>query len=129
MTTDEAPAVRRERFDTLAHYVKSPTPGTVVLFESCRFEWEGEDKKKNERIQKFYSAVPDVVELRRYSLDEARGLLLDMARKAQLSLAPGAAETLAETLGGDVGRIATEIEKLSTYAGPGVTITVEQSPS
>lgn len=111
-------------FECLAQYVKSPTPGTAIVFKASRFDFEGDNKKKNERIQKFFSAVPSVVELKRYSVAEARGLLVDMAKKAQLSLGPGVAETLAESLGGDVGRIATEIEKLATFAGPGRPITI-----
>jgi DNA polymerase III subunit delta len=112
-------------FECLAQYVKSPTPGTAIVFEACRFDFDGEDKKKNERIQKFFSAIPDVVELKRYSLAEARGILVDMAKKAQLALGAGVAEALAESLGGDVGRIANEIEKLATFAGPGRTITIQ----
>ncbi|MCU1263038.1 MAG: polymerase delta subunit [Bryobacterales bacterium] len=112
-------------FETLAQYVKSPTPGTAIVFEACRFDFEGDDKKKNERIQKFYSAVREVVELRRYSAGEARGILLEMAKKAKLSLGPGVADTLSESLGGDAGRIATEIEKLATFAGPGKTLGIE----
>lgn len=112
-------------FECLAQYVKSPTPGTVMVFEACRYDFEGDDKKKNERIQKFFSAVPCVVELKRYSLSEARGILVEMAKKVKLALGPGVAETLAESLGGDVGRIATEIEKLATFAGSDRTITIQ----
>jgi DNA polymerase-3 subunit delta len=112
-------------FEYLAQYVKSPTPGTAIVFEACRFDFEGDDKKKNERIQKFFSAIPVVVELKRYSPGEARTILVEMAKKAQLALGPGVAETLAESLGGDVGRIATEIEKLATFAGPARTIAIQ----
>ena len=108
----------------LEAYVKSPTPGTVILFESTRFDWEGDDKKKNERVWKFFAAVPDVVELKKYSPEEARALLEQLARKAQLALGPGVADALSESLGGDAGRIAVELEKLSTFAGAG-TITLE----
>ncbi len=108
----------------LSAYMKSPTPGTVILFESTRFDWEGDDKKKNERVRKFFAAVPDVVELKKYSPDEARALLEQLARKAQLTLGPGVAEMLSESLGGDAGRIAVELEKLSTFAGSG-TVNLE----
>ena len=108
----------------LENYVGSPTPGTVLLFESSRFDWEGDDKKKNERVRKFFAAVPDAVELKRYSQDDARALLEQLARQAKLSLGPGVAETLAESLGGDAGRIAVELEKLSLFAGTGA-VTLE----
>ena len=121
------PRVDNEDSPALAQlelYVKSPTPGTVILFESTRFDWEGDDKKKNERVRKFFAAVPDVVELKKYSPEEARALLEQLARKAQLAFGPGVADALSESLGGDAGRIAVELEKLSTFAGAG-TITLE----
>ena len=108
----------------LENYVGSPTPGTVLLFESSRFDWEGDDKKKNERVRKFFAAVPDAVELKRYSQDDARALLEQLARQVNLALGPGVAETLAESLGGDAGRIAVELEKLSLFAGTGA-VTLE----
>ena len=108
----------------LEAYVSSPTPGTAILFESSRFDWEGEEKKKNERVRKFFAAVPDAVELRRYAPEEARGLLEQLARQAKLALGPGVADALSESLGGDAGRIAVELEKLSLFAGSG-TVTLE----
>ena len=111
-------------FKELEAYVSSPTPGTAILFESSRFDWEGDDKKKNERVRKFFAAVPDAVELRRYSTDEARVLLDQLARQAKLSLGPGVADALSESLGGDAGRIAVELEKLSLFAGT-ATVTLE----
>src|SRR5262249_11231815 len=53
-------------------YLKDPTPGVVVVFEAARFDFEGDDKRKQERVRKFYSAIPDVVELRRFTSQEAR---------------------------------------------------------
>ena len=117
--SDDSPSVAQ-----LEAYLKSPTPDTVLLFESTRFDWEGDDKKKNERVRKFFAAVPDVVELKKYSPDEARVLLESLARSAKLTLGPGVAEALSESLGGDAGRIAVELEKLSTFAGSG-TVTLE----
>jgi DNA polymerase-3 subunit delta len=40
----------------LAAYLKRPTPGTVLVFEATRYDFEGEDRAKIERVQKFYSA-------------------------------------------------------------------------
>lgn len=106
-------------------YVKSPTPDVILVFESSRFDWEGDDKKKNERVRKFYAAIPDAVELKRYSQDEARGLIEALARKMQLQFGPGVTEALVESLGGDAGRIAGELEKLSLYVGAGM-VTIDQ---
>jgi len=45
----------------LTAYMKDPTPGVTLIFEAIRFDFEGEDKKKQERVRKFYSAISDVV--------------------------------------------------------------------
>jgi DNA polymerase-3 subunit delta len=111
--------------DILAAYVKSPTPGVILVFEATRWDFEGDDKAKNERARKFYGAIPDVVEFRRFSVDDARAELDRIARAADLRLDPAAAEALVEALGADVGRIAVEIEKLSLYGKP---VTAEDLP-
>ena len=43
---DDGPAVGVPD-SALAAYVKDPTPGTLLLFESTRFDLDGEEKKKN----------------------------------------------------------------------------------
>jgi DNA polymerase III subunit delta len=106
-------------------YVKSPTPGVTLVFEATRWDLEGEDKTKSERARKFFGAIPDVVEFRRFSVDEARGELDRIARAANVKLDAAAAEALVEALAADVGRIAIEIEKLSLYGKP---ITAEDLP-
>jgi len=102
----------------LQAYVKSPTPGVTLVFEATRWDLDGEDKAKNERVRKFYGAVAEVVEFRRFTPDEARGELDRIARAANVRLEPAAAEALVEALAADVGRIAVEIEKLSLYGKP-----------
>ena len=52
----------------LAAYLKDPTPGVVIVFEAIRFDFEGDDKRKQDRVRKFYAAIRDVVELRRFSV-------------------------------------------------------------
>ncbi|HEX4275876.1 MAG TPA: DNA polymerase III subunit delta [Bryobacteraceae bacterium] len=102
----------------LEAYVKSPTPGVTLIFEATRWDLDGEDKAKSERARKFYSAIPDIVEFRAFSSDEARQELDRIARAAGVRLDPAAAETLVEALAADVARIAVEIEKLSLYGKP-----------
>jgi DNA polymerase III subunit delta len=102
----------------LEAYVKNPTPGVTLIFEATRWDLEGEDKPKTERARKFFGAIPDVVEFRRFSHDEARAELTRIAREANLKLDPAAAEALVEALAADVARIAVEIEKLSLYGKP-----------
>ncbi|MBS1859941.1 MAG: DNA polymerase III subunit delta [Acidobacteria bacterium] len=101
----------------LADYMRDPTPGVTLVFEAIRFDFEGDDKRKQERVRKFYAAIPDVVELRRYSTADARHEAEGLVRKAGFRIDPAALELLVESLGGDIARIAVEIEKLSLFAG------------
>jgi DNA polymerase-3 subunit delta len=109
----------------LAAYMHSPSPGVVLLFEARRFDFEGEDKKKLERVQKFYSAVPEIVELRRFSMDEARMEARALARDRAIKIDIAALDLIVEALGGDVARIAVELEKLSLYSAAGKPITID----
>jgi DNA polymerase-3 subunit delta len=103
----------------LAAYLKDPSPEVVLLLEATRFEFVGDEKKKLERVRKFYAAVADTVELERFSMDEARAEAQALARRAQIAVDPAALELLVEALGGDVARIAVEMEKLSLYCAGG----------
>lgn len=103
--------------EQLAAYLKNPSPGLVLWFDAPRYDFEGEDKKRLDRVRKFYAAVPETVELRRYSMDDARAEAHALVRRAGVSMEPAALDLLVEALGGDVGRIAIEVEKLSLYAG------------
>jgi len=47
------------------------------------------------------------------------------ARELELKLEPAAAEALAEAVGSDSARLASELEKLSLYADPGTPITLD----
>ena len=51
---------------------QNPTPGVTLVFEATRWDFDGDDKTKTERVRKFYGAIPEVVEFRRFSADEAR---------------------------------------------------------
>jgi DNA polymerase-3 subunit delta len=102
----------------LEAYVKSPTPGVTLIFEASRFDFEGDDKTKIDRVRKFYSAVADAVEFRRFETDEARMELDRLAKAVNVRLDAEAAQTLVEALGADMGRIAVELEKLALYGKP-----------
>ena len=102
---------------TLADYLRDPSPGVTLVFEAMRFDFEGDDKRKQERVRKFYSAIQDVVELRRFGPREARQETDALARRAGFRLDPAAADLLVDALGADIARIAVEIEKLALYAG------------
>jgi len=100
----------------LVQYMKDPTPGVTLVFEAIRFDFEGDDKRRQDRVRKFYGAIQDVIELRRFSSHEARQEGESLARRAGLRVDPDALDLLVEALGADVGRIAVEIEKLALYA-------------
>jgi DNA polymerase-3 subunit delta len=103
---------------SLDEYMKDPTPDVVLLFEAVRFDFEGEEKKRLERVRKFYASVIETVELRRYAIDDARLEAQNLAKRAGLSIDRTALDLLVEALGADVARIAIEIEKLRLYGKP-----------
>ncbi len=109
----------------LADYLKAPSPGVTVVFDTARYGMEGDDKAKLERVRKFYAAIPAVVEFAPLGPEEARALVRELARLRKLEIGTAELGLLVETLGGDAGRIAAEIEKLSLFAGPGGRVTRE----
>src|SRR5260370_7247482 len=122
---EEAEAPASGGAQALDDYMKDPTPGVVLLLEAVQFDFQGEEKKRLDRIAKFYSSVTDTVELRRYPADEARGEAQGLAKRAGISIDPAALSFLVEALGADVARIAIEIEKLRLYVRTERTITLE----
>ncbi len=111
---------------SLADYLRQPTEGTVLVFNARKYDFEGEDKAKLERVRKFYAAVPVVVEFPRLGLAEARRLAQELAKEADLRIVPEALELLLEATAADALRLSNEIEKLRLYAGAGATVSEEQ---
>ena len=109
--------------DELAEYLRDPTPGTVLVFEAGRYDFDGEDRTKLERVQKFYSRISEVVEFRPYSVESARRLAQEIAKEAELQIGLSEIGLLVESLAGDAARIANEIEKLRLYAGTSRKVT------
>jgi DNA polymerase-3 subunit delta len=101
----------------LAAYLKDPTPGVALVFEAIRFDFEGDDKRKQDRVRKFYASIPDVVELHRFSATDARAEAESLIRHAGFRIDPAALDLLIEALGADIARVAVEVEKLSLFAG------------
>jgi DNA polymerase-3 subunit delta len=122
---EDEPASAKSDTGALAAYVRNPAPGVVMVFDSSRYEFEGEDKARNERIQKFFAAIPNQVEFRPYSPEEARGLASELARERGLKIGLAELGMLVQALGSDAARIASEIEKLVLYAGTERKITAE----
>lgn len=111
--------------ELLAAYIADPTPGVTLVFEAARYEFEGEDKTKVERLRKFFAAVPAVVEFPRMDARAATTLAEQLARQASLPISRDALQFLVEALGADVARIAAEIEKLRSFASGRDKITVD----
>jgi DNA polymerase-3 subunit delta len=111
--------------DLLAGYLRDATPGVVLVFDCERYDLEGEDKAKLDRVRKFYAAIRDTVEMRRFSVEDAAAEVTNLAKRANLEIEPDAVALLIDSLAADVARIAVEIEKLSLYAGPGRSVTTE----
>ena len=111
--------------DVLKDYVKAPTQATVLVFECSRFDFTGDDKAKIDRVAKFYSAIPDVVEFRSFSPEAVRSLAQDLLLKQRLKMESKELAFLVEAVGGDAARLATEIEKLSLFVGSERPITLD----
>src|SRR5512141_209054 len=109
----------------LAAYMSEPTPGTVVVLEASRYAFEGEDKAKIERVQKYFAAIPAQVEFRPFSPEAARSLAQTLARPAGLQLGLAALALLLDATGGDASRIAVEIEKLHLFTGGSRKVTAD----
>lgn len=103
--------------EALTGYLKDPTPGLVLVFDAARYDFEGEDKTKSERVRKFYGAVAAVVEFPKPDPQEARLLAQEMAAQAGVRIGSGELEVLVEATGSDPARIANEIEKLALFRG------------
>ena len=115
---DSGPAGASGGSAPLASYPeRSHATGVTMIFEAIRFDFEGDDKRKQDRVRKFYAAIPDVVELHKYSVQDARAEAESLARQAGFRMDPAALDLLIEALGAEIARVAVEIEKLSLFAG------------
>ncbi|MBI5086294.1 MAG: DNA polymerase III subunit delta [Acidobacteria bacterium] len=100
----------------LTAYCKDPTPGVVLVFDARKWDFDGEDKAKMERLRKFYAAIPSAVEFARLSAQDARLFAQDYASTHSLRLGNAEMDLLVEATAADASRIATEIEKLALFA-------------
>ncbi len=109
----------------LAAYLREPTPGTVVVLESSRYGFEGEDKARIERVQKHFVSIPSQVEFRPFSPEAVRSLAQSLAKKIGLQLGLAELAMLLDATGGDASRITVEIEKLYLFTGGTRKVTAE----
>ncbi|MBV8807693.1 MAG: DNA polymerase III subunit delta, partial [Acidobacteriaceae bacterium] len=111
--------------EPLRAYLKSPTPGTVVVFECSRYDFEGDDRAKLERVQKFYAAVPAVVEFRHFTPESSRYLAQELVKQNKLRLTGRELNALLEAVAGDANRLESEIDKLSLFVGTERNVTLD----
>jgi DNA polymerase-3 subunit delta len=102
----------------LAAYCGDATPGVVLIFDCSRYDFEGEDKARCERVAKFYAAVPEIVEFHRTTALEARVFAQKRASELGLKIASPQLDRLVEATAGDLARLVNELDKLALYAPP-----------
>lgn len=120
---DDGPAAKDD--GGLAAYLREPTPGATLVIEASRYDFEGEDKPKLERVQKHFSTIEAQVEFRPFTPDAARAVSQSLAKQAGLQLGLAELALLLEATGGDVARIAVEIEKLRLYTNNARKVTAD----
>jgi DNA polymerase III subunit delta len=101
----------------LAAYLKDPSTDTVLVFDSSKFELDGDDKAKTERVRKFYAGIGQVVEFPRWTAAMTRKLAQDLVRGAGVKMGAEELNLLVEAVGASPARVAVEIEKLSLFVG------------
>lgn len=117
LSEDADSAGPKEGPGLVAAYVRDPSPGTVVVFDCSRYDFDGDDKTRIDRVRKFYAAVPNVVEFRCFNSEAALALAQRLARNLSLRIGNAELSLLVDALGSDASRIASELEKLSIFAG------------
>ena len=119
LAADTSDSPKNEGVGLLKSWLANPNPDVVVVFDCSRFDFEGDDKAKLERVTKFYAPIPDVVEFPRYTPDAARALIVRRAKELELQIGSAETEFLVEALAADASRIINELEKLSLCCGRG----------
>jgi DNA polymerase III subunit delta len=114
---DDEDAPGKGSATALANYLADPSTDTVLVFDSSKFEFDGDDKAKTERVRKFYAGIAQVVEFPHWTVPMTRKLAQDLVRDAALKIGVEELNLLVEAVGGSPARVAVEIEKLRLYAG------------
>lgn len=105
---------REEAVESLVAYLEDPAPFTVLVIEAEKLDMRMQlGKKLSELVLVVEVGLGERVEDR---IGAAVGLGKALARERGVEFEKGAAEDLAEYVSGDLMRLKTEVEKLSTYA-------------
>jgi DNA polymerase III subunit delta len=96
----------------LVRFLKDPPPGITLVFQCSRYDFDGDEKAKLERVRKFYAPVQAVVEFPHPGPLEARTIAQRLSKQLGLTIANDALDLLIEATGSNATRLANEIEKL-----------------
>jgi DNA polymerase III subunit delta len=122
---DDGDDAEKSGGSALAAYLQAPTPGTVLVFECSRYDFAGDDRAKLERVERFYSAVPAIVEFHQFSPESIRFLAQQLAKEHQLKIGGAELAALLDAVGGDAARLSAEMEKLALFVGKERGVTVD----
>lgn len=115
---EELAEERREaETQDLADYLADPAPFTVLILEAA--ELDQRTKFAKMLLEKAIVVAAELPEDPQERARTAAMLAGQMAREQNATLEDDAAEELADLCNCDLGAIRSEIEKLSTYVGPG----------
>ena len=113
---------KKEEFAAIDAYFRSPNPAAVLVFVADHIRipadvrrMDMEDKTRYERIRETLGDWCGMVELSRADEEDAMRWLAAQAKRDGRQLAPEAARALADALGADMLRVASEWEKLLLY--------------
>jgi DNA polymerase-3 subunit delta len=111
---------REEAVETLVAYLDNPAPFTVLVIEAEKLDMRMQLGKKLADL----TLVVEVGLGERMDdrIEAAVGLAKVLAKERGVEFEKGAAEDLAEFVSGDLLRLKTEVEKLTTYAAARKTI-------
>jgi DNA polymerase-3 subunit delta len=124
-SSDEGEDEGKPAGSDLAAYLKSATPGTILVFECSRYDFNSEDRPKLERVEKYYSSIPAVVEFRQFTPESSRFLAQQLVKKFGIRMGGAELAALLDAVAGDAYRLAAEIEKLSLFVGVDRSVTME----
>ena len=112
----DAHLLSAEELNKLLPYLEDPAPFSHLLFTA---------EKADLRL-KFFSRLKKLGVVQRFDPLKERqvpGWLSQEARRQKVTLRPGAAERIADAVGTDMAQLASALERLSLYVGPGEPVT------
>jgi DNA polymerase III subunit delta len=96
----------------LVRFLKNPPSGVTLVLQCGRYDFDGDDKAKIERVKKFYAPIKAVVEFPHPGPLEARSLAQRLCKQLGLTITNDALDLLIEATGSNASRIANELDKL-----------------